>query len=118
MTHLAALEEVITNQELTKFIQQLRSEQLTVLEFSNFDSNLLLQNVHLHLVNHLIIFKDQYISKEFSNLIHITIFQEKFKKFWISYSIHLTEFEKRLIHRQGVRKLHFQFSDHNQVYEK
>ena len=118
VTHLATLQEITIYQELAKFIQQLRAEQLTVLEFSDFDTRLLVQNVHLHLVNHLIIFKDQYITKQNANLIHITIFQEKLNKFWISQSIHLTEFEKRLIHRQGVRKLHFQFSDHNHVYEK
>lgn len=118
VTHLATLQEIATFPDLSKFIEQLRAEQLTVLEFSEFDSSLLLQNVHLHLVNHLIIFRDQYSSKQNANLIHITIFQEKLKKFWISNAMHLTEFEKRLIHRQGVRKLHFQFSDHNHIYEK
>lgn len=118
VTHLATLQEITTFQDLSKFIEQLRAEQLTVLEFSEFDSSLLLQNVHLHLVNHLIVFRDQYSSKQNANLIHITIFQEKLKRFWISHAMHLTEFEKRLIHRQGVRKLHFQFSDHNHIYEK
>ena len=118
VTHLATLQEITTFQDLSKFIEQLRAEQLTVLEFSEFDSSLLLQNVHLHLVNHLIIFRDQYSSKQNANLIHITIFQEKLKRFWISSAMHLTEFEKRLIHRQGVRKLHFQFSDYNHIYEK
>lgn len=118
VTHLATLQEITTFQDLSKFIEQLRAEQLTVLEFSEFDSSLLLQNVHLHLVNHLIIFRDQYSSKQNANLIHITIFQEKLNRFWISNAMHLTEFEKRLIHRQGVRKLHFQFSDHNHIYEK
>lgn len=118
VTHLATLQEITTFQDLSKFIEQLRAEQLTVLEFSEFDSSLLLQNVHLHLVHHLIVFRDQYSSKQNANLIHITIFQEKLKRFWISHSMHLTEFEKRLIHRQGVRKLHFQFSDHNHIYEK
>lgn len=125
--HLATIKEIINYQDLNKFIEQSRTqEKLTVLEFNNFDSNLLAQNVHLHLVNHLIIFKDQYSTtttsttkkSKNSNLIHITIFQEKLNNFWISYSIHLTEFEKRLIHRQGIRKLHFQFSDHNHIYEK
>ena len=84
---------------------------LTIFEITNLDPN---SNVHI--LSHLIIFKQKLLKKD-SYLIQITIFQNKLNKYWLSLPFYLTEFEKRLIHRQGIRKMNFQFSDFSYIYE-
>lgn len=129
VTHLASLSALVTAFQLLRLVERLRSAGLTCLELAAdptlgrpFDQPHAGQPAELDFgvrpASHLIVF-DERQPRHRSFLVHLLLLDDlPSHQHWHSQPVYLGESEKRLIHRQGARKLHFQFGDHGQIYQK
>lgn len=117
VTHFATLAEFVSSFHLLRLIEHLRKHQLTCIELAESAPELVYVSIGIRNCKHLIIF-DEKQPREQSFLVHISVLDETMQHFWYSEPLIMNEHDKRLVHRQGARKLDFQFDEHSQIYEK
>jgi hypothetical protein len=118
VTHFATLTDFISTFHILKFVESLRRDQLVCIELAESSSEYSsLAASGYTSAKHLIIF-DERRPKDESYLVHISIIDEIMTNYWYSEPLALNEHDKRLVHRQGIRKMNFQFDEHSQIYQK
>ena len=119
ITHLATFGQFATQLLINRWVASIKSKGFTVLEFSELDPTLIHYNLKVQIPTHLVVIDEDIDIRKTSHVLHIVIFYERIQsKHWWHGMLRLEEHHQRLLHRQGVRKPHFEVSHSSAIYDK
>ncbi|XP_054165263.1 ribitol-5-phosphate transferase FKTN-like [Oppia nitens] len=117
--HLATLSQFATQLLVDRFINAVKAKGYTVLQFKELDPIVNHLDIEVHILTHLIIIDESVNFEKTTHVIHIAVFYERLQSTnWWHGLLNLNDDQKRLLHRQGVKKSHFKVSLNNAIYDK